>query len=97
MEIKVSDIVRAYRRNQKVTLREFADQLTSSIKVEITFASVSNWENGSSLPSTDLLLQILIAHDDWRQAFALECLRAKLPEVFADNKLTLIRALGGTI
>lgn len=96
-QVQVKDVVKGYRQVHKMTLREFADALTCSVKAEITFASISNWEKGSSIPSTDLLLQILIVHDDWRQGFALECLRAKLPEVFVDHALTLIRALGGTI
>ena len=78
---------------QKVTQEHFAELVIEGlINVSVSRGSVVAWENGKYDPPTDLLL-ILIARyhgtNDWRRTFAMECLKAKLPEVFDSGVIVL--------
>lgn len=72
-----------YRKRLGMTYRSFADALNEHlVNTSISHTSVANWEKGMIDPSTDFLLICLVVHDDWRSEWAIECLCAKLPEVF---------------
>ena len=74
-----------YRREKDLTYRAFADALGERVgNTTISHASVINWEKGITEPSTDFLLRCLVIRpvEDWRHQYAIDCLCAKLPEVF---------------
>jgi hypothetical protein len=76
-------ITRAYRGKYGTTYRAFAEALNEHlVNSHISHASVANWEKGITDPETDFLLVCLVVHDDWRAEWAIDCLCAKLPEVF---------------
>lgn len=82
-ELKVKDVMQAFKARQTLTHQQFADAVTDSLKnTEISRVSVTNWCNGKSSPDTDFLLICAVAYVDWRRSWAMECLKAKLPEVF---------------
>lgn len=96
-EQPVATIVRAYRENQGLTLRDFAVALTEQLlNTEISHPSVSNWERGSNIPETDFLLICAVVYQDWRMQFAIDVLCAKLPEVFARDERGRIRILNAS-
>lgn len=84
---ETAQIVKKYLRERDLTLQAFAGQLTESLNIGLSHPTIINWKNGKTAPETDLLLQCLTAYSDWRQAFAFECLRAKLPGVFGDGEI----------
>lgn len=71
------------RKRQGLTYRAFADLITERmVNISISHPTIINWEKGCTEPSTDFLLICLVMHTDWRRQFAIDCLCAKLPEVF---------------
>lgn len=93
--MSVQDVVTRYVGETNLPLRKFAAELTASVKANISHVAVQNWMVGKNEPATDLMLQVLVAHRDWRRNFALEVLREKMPEVFADGVGELCDALCG--
>jgi transcriptional regulator with XRE-family HTH domain len=87
--VKVEDVMKAYMDSYELTQEKFADQITASlVNTEISRVSVTNWCNGKSSPSTDFLLLCAVVYTDWRKAWAMACLKAKLPEVFDSGMVT---------
>jgi len=79
----ISNVITAYRQSKEMTYRSFADALNEHlVNTSVTFMSISNWEKGMTDPNTDFLLTCLVVHQDWRRQWAIDCLCAKLPEVF---------------
>jgi len=95
MEERTADVVKRYVDQSGLSLRQFVTTMTESLPMTLTHTSVVHWMEGRAEPGTDLLLQMLVAYSDWRRGFALDLLRAKLPEVFTDNVDTLFEALTG--
>lgn len=93
MTTTTQDVVSEYLKSTGLTVRAFSDVLTESLN-GITHSTIVNWKKGVSEPNTDFLLACYTAYSDWRRDFALDCLRAKLPEVFIDN-VELIKQIGG--
>jgi len=93
----LAQITNTYRRAVDQTYRGFAELLNEHlVNTNITYASVMNWERGMTVPNTDLLLVLLMVHGDWRRQFAIDCLCAKLPEVFerADGGIRILAGRG---
>jgi len=87
--LKVKDVMEAYLQSYGLTHDKFAEGLTKSlVNTGISRVSVTNWANGKSSPSTDFLLVCALAYEDWRRSWAMDCLKAKLPEVFASGIVT---------
>jgi len=96
---KISTIVRTTRlqlganMQRQVTQEEFGDMLTEGLTdVQLSRTSVSAWETGKHEPDSDLLWTLVVRHYDtqnWRLRFALQCLRAKLPDVFENGIVTI--------
>jgi len=81
--VKVEDVMKAYMQSCGMNQGQFADALTDSlVNTGVSRVSVTNWVNGKSSPSTDFLLVCAVAYEDWRRSWAMECLKAKLPEIF---------------
>jgi transcriptional regulator with XRE-family HTH domain len=74
-----------YRKDKDMTYRAFAGELgAKTVNLSISHASIMNWEKGMTEPGTDFLLRCLVIHEksDWRHQYAIDCLQAKLPDVF---------------
>lgn len=79
-----TQVTAIYRKQQDMTYRAFADALNEHlVNTSVAHATVMNWEKGCTEPSTDFLLTCLVVYTDWRADWSVECLCAKLPEVFA--------------
>jgi len=99
---KISTIVKTTRlqlaanMQRTVSQDEFGDMLVDGlVNVAISGTSVSAWENERYEPDSDLLWTLAVRHygtADWRLKFALQCLRAKLPDVF-DSGLVNVEEL----
>ncbi|RMD60775.1 XRE family transcriptional regulator [Candidatus Parcubacteria bacterium] len=88
-----AEIVKQYRYqlganlSRLVNQAEFAEMLAEGLVniPPVTRVTVSAWETGKWEPDTDFLLALLARYagtGDWREQFARDCLRAKIPEVF---------------
>ncbi len=76
-------ITREYRQRLGLTYRGFAEAMQEHlVNIGISHQSVVNWEKGITDPGTDFLLVCLVTYRDWRAQWAMDCLCAKLPEVF---------------
>ena len=85
-----SIVTAAYRKRLDLTYRAFADAMNAHlVNTSVTHASVINWEKGMTDPNTDFLLTCLVVHQDWRRQWAMDCLCAKLPEVFERINATI--------
>lgn len=92
----VKDVMKTYMDAYSLTQQKFADAVTASlVNTEISRVSVTNWCNGKSSPSTDFLLVCAVAYEDWRRAWAMDCLKAKLPEVFDSGVVVFKLPLAG--
>lgn len=82
-----ADVVEKYMQETRLSSREFAIALNQDlVNNSITHASVVMWSNGKSIPATDFLLAVYGAYTDWRHQFAIDCLQAKLPGAFEQDK-----------
>lgn len=91
-QIKISEVVETYLNSGKMTQEQLAAALTESlVNTSISRVTVTNWKNGISSPNTDFLLVCMVAYTDWRRSFAIDCLKAKLPEVFESGMVKLPR------
>lgn len=85
MVSRISQIVRAYRAEQGLTLRGMANALKDQLR-ETRFANLSAqaiglWEKGTN-PFPVFLLRVSRTYDDWRREFALDCLAAMEPDLY---------------
>ncbi len=95
-EPKVSDVMKTYMDAYGLTQDAFATSLNKSlVNTNIGRVAVTNWCNSKSEPHTDFLLVCAVVYEDWRRAWAVDCLKVKLPEVFesgiVDFKLPLAK------
>ncbi len=82
--MNVQEITQKYIDQTDLTQEKFADALNFSLRnTGVSRVSVSNWLNGKHEPETDFLLIVMMVYSDWRMEWAMRCLCAKLPEVFA--------------
>ena len=89
-EKPVQAVVRQYLEASGATQGKFAEALNESLlNTNVSRVSVSYWLNGKYEPETDLLLILLVVYSDWRKNFAIDCLMAKLPEVFESGIVKL--------
>lgn len=81
--MKISYATRHYRKQNKLTLEAFGIALAEKFQ-EYTFTrqAVHNWENGSQ-PDRNFLLLCALRYSDWRRDWALDCLAAINPDLFA--------------
>lgn len=82
-QVKISNVMEAYIGKYELTQGKFAEALNSRlVNTDVSRVAVTNWCNSKSLPSTDFLLVCAVVYKDWRRAWAMDCLKVKLPEVF---------------
>lgn len=79
--MSVSQVVIDAMAERGMTLRDFANHLGTS------HATVINWRDGFSEPTTDFLTSLMLRYRDWRYDFAMRCLEAKNPRVWGDQGL----------
>lgn len=80
---KLSEVVRAYRDEQGLSLRDFAAQLSAELPQDgISYQSVRNWETGEHAPNYHLLVTLMMHSGGWQRDFAFDCLAAINPEYY---------------
>ncbi len=78
-----SDVTKHWREKQNMSFSEFADALNEKlVNTSVTRGAVHQWEKYHSDLRTDYLLMVMMVYNDWRMDWAIDCLCAKLPEVF---------------
>ncbi len=83
----INKIVKKYRQNTHLTQEAFAESLCVKIPgVSLTKQAISNWERGAQTPDYMFLVAVFMAYGDWRSDFALECLAALRPSVWASTE-----------
>jgi transcriptional regulator with XRE-family HTH domain len=85
--IMINKIVTKYRKEIDLTQEDFAESLCVKLPgVSLTKQAISNWERGAQTPDYMFLIAVLMAYNDWRYDFALECLAALRPSVWASTE-----------
>lgn len=74
MVSEFSSIVKKYREEQRLPLRDFAKTIS------VSHQTVLNWENGTNVPEYYRFLPIAMKFNDWRGDFAFDCMAALCPE-----------------
>jgi DNA-binding XRE family transcriptional regulator len=96
--VKVENVVKKYRQARTMTQEQFSDALSHSlVNTGLSRVAVTNWESGKSEPGTDFLLMVMMVYSDWRMEFAIDCLCAKLPEVFVRDERGALTTLKSTV
>jgi len=88
---KIDKVVSKYRLSQELSLRKFADALNSQlINTDVSHATVARWEDESSHAEPDVrfLLECLATYEDWRRAFAVDCLSSMFPDLVDSGTIT---------
>jgi transcriptional regulator with XRE-family HTH domain len=79
----LTKIVRSYRNEQGLSLREFAKELSEGISQDrVSHQSVHNWESGAHAPSYQMLVALALHGYGWRRDFAFDCLAAMKPDTY---------------
>jgi len=85
--VKISEIVKKYMEERGLKQEAFVAELNKSLRnTGLSRVSISNWLNERNEPDTDFLLLVMMVYSDWRMEFAIDCLCAKLPEVFVRDE-----------
>lgn len=80
----IQAIITQYREAKHLSLRAFAAALVENIPGEsLTYMAVKNWEDGKYAPQYSFLITLAIKCRDWRGDFALDCLAALKPSLYA--------------
>ena len=82
---EIHEIVRAYRTAQKLSLRDFAQQINQNlINTVVSYGTVHRWEDTEKPYEPDmwLLFECLAMYQDWRSEWAAACLKAMWPDLF---------------
>lgn len=90
MEIKFQDVVREYRRQTGLPVRNFAEALKEKlVNTRLSGSRISRWETKKNIaPDLYLLLNIFTTYTDWRRDFAVDSLKAIMPHVFDSGMVT---------
>jgi transcriptional regulator with XRE-family HTH domain len=80
----VQYIVRVYRKQKGLSLRDFAQELSEGLKNEeqVTYETIRNWERGEYKPNFSLLMTLAMTVRDWRGDFAFDILAAMKPDIY---------------
>lgn len=91
MDSEFREVVKRYRKEKQLTVRTFADALNEKlINTDISFATVSRWENINKHyePDLNFLFECFVTYTDWRMYFAVDSLKAIMPHVFDSGMVT---------
>ncbi len=81
------EVVKKYRNYTNLTQEDFAESLCVKLPgVSLTKQAISNWERGAQTPDYMFLIAVLMAYNDWRYDFALDCLQVLRPSVWASTE-----------
>ena len=83
----IDQIIKKYRKETSLTQDAFAESLCVKLPgVSLTKQAISNWERGAQTPDYMFLIAVLMAYNDWRYDFALDCLQVLRPSVWASTE-----------
>ena len=86
-EINFENVSRKYRKGQCLSQSQFGDALSEKVeKWTLSGQAISLWENGGSEPSFNDLFLVFLLYSDWRMEWAIDCIVAKRPKVFARDE-----------
>jgi transcriptional regulator with XRE-family HTH domain len=83
--LQTSEVVKAYRAAQRLSLRDFADELNAKlVNTGVTYGTVSRWEQEEKYhePDMRLLFECLATYRDWRAEWARDCMVSMFPDLF---------------
>lgn len=82
----IQTVVTEYRKQQKLSLRKFAQALTDGLDghgIEVSHQTVKNWEDGKAEPNFSFILNIALTTHNWRGDFAFDLLSVMKPEFYS--------------
>jgi len=89
---EIHEIVKTYRTDQRLSLREFADEINRNlVNTGVTYGTVNRWESEDQPyePDMRLLFECIATYSDWRAEWAADCLKAMWPELFLSGVVRL--------
>lgn len=90
MELNFQEVVKEYRRQTGLSVRDFAKSLTEKlVNISLSGETVSKWENDPNrAPDLYLFCNCITTYTDWRMRFGVDCLKAIMPHVFDSGMVT---------
>jgi len=81
--METKQITHLYRKNQNLSLRQFAQAINKSlINTDVSHSKVLRWETGKYEPELDLLFECIATYrNDWRARWAVESISAMYPDL----------------
>ncbi len=76
----LSQIVIGYRRQQALSLRQFAAAVTAASGVRVSHQAIANWERGA-IPSAEVVAKLSLSSVAWCRNMGCELLTELLPEI----------------
>jgi len=89
---EIFEVVKAYRKTQKLSLREFASEINKQLmNTSVTYATVSRWEDKDhpNEPDLRLLFECLATYRDWKAVWAKDCLQSMFPDLFQSGVIRI--------
>jgi len=90
METTFQEVVKEYRKRTGLSVRNFAEALTEKlVNTNLSGNTVSQWEDQPNrAPDLYFFFNCYTTYTDWRMHFAVDCLTALMPHVFASGMVT---------
>lgn len=88
---QLTQVVNEYQEMHGLSLRRFAEALNEKlINTDVSHATVARWkdEEKPSEPDVRFLFECLATYEDWRRAFAVDCLTAMFPDLVQSGVVT---------
>lgn len=81
--METNQITQTYRKNQNLSLRQFAQAINKSlINTDVSYSKVLRWETGKYEPELNLLFECIATYrNDWRAQWAVESICAMYPDL----------------
>jgi hypothetical protein len=95
---KISQVVQEYQEVHGLSLRKFADALNEKlINTDVSHATVARWKDREkpSEPDVRFLFECLATYQDWRRAFAVDCLNEMFPDLVQSGVVEFRLPLAG--
>jgi transcriptional regulator with XRE-family HTH domain len=88
--METKQITHIYRKNQNLSLRQFAQAINQSlINTDVSHSKVLRWESGRYEPELNLLFECIATYrNDWRARWAVESICAMYPDLVQSGIVT---------
>ena len=90
METTLSDVIKEYRKQTGLSVRQFGETLTEKlVNSSLSGQTIHRWESEpNQAPDLYLFFNLFTTYTDWRMYFAVDCLKALMPHVFDSGMVT---------